>query len=400
MIKPPETPTNKNSKPLQRPETDTVANSKTPLGDDLVRRAKPIKKALVTNTDDSAQSSPQTALPIAETSAGADIDVSIDESASNPLGTVAYNAETSIVVAQAAGTDGLPGLMGGERIAQSGVEAAAGGAAAGAGATAGSAGAAAGGAAALGASGMLAALGVVAAAAVSNSGGGAVSNSGGGAATPAPVVAALQNGSVIDGYLKGATVFIDKDGDGILDADEPSTTSADDGSYSLPGGVAGNIVAFGGTDIDTNLSFKGVLKAPAGSTVVTPLTTMIADLTTSTFSAAQAKEKVLKALGLGALNSQVDLLNFDPVLAAAGSNAQMAAVGLQIHKAGVTVATMVSDMTEKVRAAAGASDSLVDNIAGDVFVKLSAQLTDDALSAANIRLQRAVCQRCDQGRGG
>ena len=213
MTKPPESTnikpsisTNKNSKQLQRPETDTVAHSKTLLGDDLARRAKPIKKALVTNTEDSAQSSPQTVLPIAETLVGADIDASLDGSASNPVVTVAYNVDTSIVVAQASGTDWSPGLMGGERIAQAGVEAAVGGAAAGApssaaagaGAAAGSAGAAAGGAAAVGASGMLAALGVgvAAAAAVSNSGG---STAPAVAATTAGAVAAVQKGSVIDG---------------------------------------------------------------------------------------------------------------------------------------------------------------------------------------------------------
>jgi len=40
--------------------------------------------------------------------------------------------------------------------------------------------------------------------------------------------------SVVDGYVAGATVFIDSDADGILDPDEYQTTTDEGGNYVLP----------------------------------------------------------------------------------------------------------------------------------------------------------------------
>ena len=76
------------------------------------------------------------------------------------------------------------------------------------------------------------------------------------------------SGKVIDGYITGATVFMDKDGDGVLDANEVSTTTDNDGDFTLSG--EGSLVATGGTDISTGLAFDGVLKAPSGSTQFIP----------------------------------------------------------------------------------------------------------------------------------
>jgi hypothetical protein len=62
---------------------------------------------------------------------------------------------------------------------------------------------------------------------------------GGGSDSEAPVEiqpippAATISGKVIDGYVTGATVFLDLNGNTVLDNNEPSATTGDNGEYSL-----------------------------------------------------------------------------------------------------------------------------------------------------------------------
>lgn len=60
---------------------------------------------------------------------------------------------------------------------------------------------------------------------------GLVAGCGGGGGTPA--TSAAVSGTVADGYLVGATVFLDKNGNYQLDAGEPSTTTDANGAYTL-----------------------------------------------------------------------------------------------------------------------------------------------------------------------
>ncbi|MFS8138792.1 MAG: hypothetical protein ACMG50_11765, partial [Thermomonas sp.] len=80
--------------------------------------------------------------------------------------------------------------------------------------------------------------------------------------------------AVVDGYVSGATVFVDGNGNGKLDAGEFSTMTDASGNFVLPAGITGGgIVASGGTDLLTGKAFKGTLTAAAGSTVINPITT-------------------------------------------------------------------------------------------------------------------------------
>ena len=58
------------------------------------------------------------------------------------------------------------------------------------------------------------------------------------------------DGVVVDGYISGAEVFIDIDEDWIADSNENSTTSDNDGKFTLKY-ANGNLVSIGGTDLDT-----------------------------------------------------------------------------------------------------------------------------------------------------
>ncbi len=190
----------------------------------------------------------------------------------------------------------------------------------------------------------------------------------------APAEALTIKGKLIDGYIAGATVFVDLNKNGQLDTGEASTVSDAQGNFTLPQGLNGPIVAIGGRDISTGLDFTGVLKAPAGSTTVTPLTTLVNELMTSSgLSATAAQDRVLDAVGLSALKGQVDLTKLDPVAGAAAGTAG----ALDLQKAGVMVATMVSSLTVKVQQTAGAGVGVdkYDEIASGIFAQVASTLT-------------------------
>ncbi|MFA6899268.1 MAG: hypothetical protein WC256_03565 [Desulfurivibrionaceae bacterium] len=128
-------------------------------------------------------------------------------------------------------------------------------------------------------------------------------------------------GSAQDGYLSGARVFSDLDRDGIQDSGEPSTITDSAGNFILPAGSYGPIIATGGTDVLTGLPFRGAFTAPAGSTVVNPLTTLMASLVEQGHTLAEANSAVLAALGLELDDPTLTLATFDPLANLSGANA-------------------------------------------------------------------------------
>ena len=95
-------------------------------------------------------------------------------------------------------------------------------------------------------------------------------------------------GSLIDGYITGAKVCLDSNGNGVCDTGEPYATTATSGvfSISVPSGTSTtgkNLVAYIPTtasDTDGPISTAYTMLAPvptaATSTVVSPLTTLVA----------------------------------------------------------------------------------------------------------------------------
>ena len=115
------------------------------------------------------------------------------------------------------------------------------------------------------------------------------------------------SGHAIKGPLSNALVFLDYDNDGKLDLDEPSTRTAEDGSYNLTTGNENyTIVAItDSSTIDTSSGavLSGIkLKASADASVVTPTTTLIEE-------AGITPEQVAEVLGLP---DGIDPLQFNP----------------------------------------------------------------------------------------
>lgn len=143
---------------------------------------------------------------------------------------------------------------------------------------------------------------------------------GGGSADSPPLPT---SGRVVDGYLSGATVLCDSNGNGAADEGEATVTTDSGGNFSFASpGCAASMTAYGGTDIDTQLAFRGMFKAAAGATVITPLTTLLAS--------GMSQERVTAALGLAA---NTDIVNANPALDTALMKQSLAAQQLLLKTA-------------------------------------------------------------------
>ena len=65
-------------------------------------------------------------------------------------------------------------------------------------------------------------------------------------------------GITVDGYISGASIFIDTDSDYALDSMETSTTSSTDGSFTIKYGN-GVLASLGGQDVDTQTQLDNLL---------------------------------------------------------------------------------------------------------------------------------------------
>ena len=168
------------------------------------------------------------------------------------------------------------------------------------------------------------------------------------------------SGSVADGYIAGATVWIDVDGDGVLDPDEPFAISDATGRFTIASTATGALRATGGTNIDTGLANTLLLSAPDGAGVINPLTTLIENLIADGASAAEAEAAVETAFGL---DPDLDLTQLDLIAAAATDPA-----ALEAQKAAATVAEVIGAVVENGGNQADALAALAGLIgdAGDV----------------------------------
>ncbi len=123
-----------------------------------------------------------------------------------------------------------------------------------------------------------------------------------------------QDGVAADGYISGAKVFADADGNGIHDTGEAWTTTDAAGNFLLVGG-SGQLVLQGGTDISTGQAFSGTLLAPEGASTITPLSTLVVSIAATNGGDLASAEVLLKnALGLNGITGTFS--DYDPVNAA------------------------------------------------------------------------------------
>ncbi|MCA1476157.1 tandem-95 repeat protein [Bradyrhizobium sp. NBAIM08] len=189
-----------------------------------------------------------------------------------------------------------------------------------------------------------------------------------------------------DGYIADALVFVDQaDGNGtyngVLDFGELFTYTASDGTFSLD--TSGGLLVLQSVhdgdhntiDVLTGLPFNGTLKAPSGSTVVTPLTNLIVAVAGAGGDTAAAEASVKAALGL---SDAVSLTTLDPIagtVSAAPGAADVLAASIQVQ----------ATMTQLSAATGASAEAVIVALAQTVTagnVDLGAPSTVSALASA------------------
>ena len=216
--------------------------------------------------------------------------------------------------------------------------------------------------------------------------------------TETAAVDSSHSGLVMDGYLKYALVWVDADNDlqldwtdtnsnGKWDSGEGECWTITDNTGQFTGLVGSGTVRITANpigsstnplpgietiDISTNKPFTGSYSAPSGSTVVTPLTTLIV--------AAGGNEAAVKtALGLDPL---LDLSTYDPVAEALREGADPAAIAMaiKVQSATIQIANII-DLAISVTQSGGADSASISGIADDVASALWAGSLDLADSS-------------------
>ena len=130
----------------------------------------------------------------------------------------------------------------------------------------------------------------------------------GGNRSDAVIVVGYRNtdGIVVDGYISGADVFIDENDNFINDGSEYSTTSDNEGKFTIRY-ANGNLVSIGGTDLDSqtlldNLLITHKLTGHSEFKAVTPVTSIEAFM--------EVGANINNALGI---DSAIDISVTDPV---------------------------------------------------------------------------------------
>ena len=203
----------------------------------------------------------------------------------------------------------------------------------------------------------------------------------------------IMAGVALDGYIANGLVFFDINKDRRHDTNEPSTTTDSRGGFTLDvdlglydtnhngqlDAVEGTLVISGGTDIATGLLLKIPMRAPPGSKVINPLTTLLVittmDKTNADQSMQQVEEELKSKLGIP---PEVKLTNYDALAAAQTNDANSSAM----LKASAKVQDTILGVTSLLH---GLSNKDNSEIAREVTRVLANQLLSNSveLSSSN-----------------
>ena len=192
------------------------------------------------------------------------------------------------------------------------------------------------------------------------------------------------NGVAIDGYLNGASVVFrptnpsmsnnlfygttDSQGGFKLDFLANEFALVDTNGNGLIDPEEGMIEVSGGVDTVTNRIFEGTLKADGGAAVVTPLTTVIAEMVNQGTTKEDAMSLMVDAFGLP---PSLDVTNYDPIKNASEGSSDAALV----LQSGAVVANIFKQ-TEQLAKSAGV-DVSKNNVSLAVAQEIGALLKEE-----------------------
>jgi len=206
---------------------------------------------------------------------------------------------------------------------------------------------------------------------------------------------------VVDGPVEGAKVYLDLDKDGVIDEGEPEVGSTDLSGFAdiklSPEQTQYALLAKGGMDTETNKAFAGVLAAPAGSTVINPLTTLVAAIMEGGQSLSEAKASVVNALGLIGVSDLTSYDTFAQASTTEGMANHLKAVQIaNIIVAGSALAASDNSSAAQIGAASRVIDALAATITGTTgevtfnATVLEAVLTDAGASSNAASVAAAI----------
>ena len=186
-----------------------------------------------------------------------------------------------------------------------------------------------------------------------------------------------------DGYITGATVFADTNGNGVLDSGEVSTTTDAGGGFTMPDGASGPLVLSGGTDIGTGLAFSGKFLAPAGYTEINALTTIVELLAKDGVS--NPEQTVVADLGI---DPATNLANTDPIVDFLGPDGQPETANIEIANTVDLIASAIE----------GAHPGQFESAYADAFQALASVIGAGPFDFTD-SIQHHECDRCDADGG-
>ena len=195
------------------------------------------------------------------------------------------------------------------------------------------------------------------------------------------------SGVVADGYLVGAVVFSDQNGNKSPDSGEPKTTTGVGGKYTLEGlnvdkhpivvKVDTNVID---EDSNTNVAKPYLLSAPAGKPeFISPMTTLVQQQMEKNpaITAEQAEKVVLTQSGTG-----VEVTLFKDYVAEKGQNTEYE----KLHKVAQVVAATLGEMQGQVETAANEAgyvpEEILDALVQIVTDRVMERLAEMAISVS------------------
>ncbi len=182
----------------------------------------------------------------------------------------------------------------------------------------------------------------------------------------------ISSGTVSNGLIEGSTVYFDANFNNQLDANEPSALTDENGQYNLSISLGqfdtngnrkldyeeGRLVATGGTDTIGEIPLPFDLSAVAGSSMITPLTTMVQWLMQNGLEHDDAEGQLKQVLGI---DESVDIHTFNPVEALQqGTETELAETTYLSH---IRVQGLLTGMTHFLSSATGQTFDQVRDLA-------------------------------------